>query len=258
MSKAAPLRTPYAVLGTRKPLIGISAAPLDPLGSRPPSFRQNCSYTRAIAHAGGAPVLLPLVEDQDTLRAVYERLDGVLLPGGGDINPRCYGQTPRPEAGVYGVEDLLDHVELALACWALEDGKPLLGICRGQQLLNVACGGTLYQDVHTELEGAEPHWQEGPRDYLAHPIAVVPDSRLAAALGATDLRVNSLHHQAVAAIAPGFRGVARAPDGVLEGLEHESHPFALAVQFHPEELTPGHSPSARLFTAFVAACGGAT
>jgi len=236
------------------PLIGIPCAPLAASGSRPPGFRQNRSYARAVAAAGGLPVLVPLLEDEAALRALYERLDGVLLPGGGDVNPVFYGQTPRPDSGLDGVDDLLDRVELALARWALAEPKPLLGICRGQQTLNVAAGGTLYQDIQAQIAGAAPHQHPDRRDALIHPIAVAPESRLAAVLGATDLRVNSIHHQAVAEVAPGFHAVACAPDDVIEGIEHGEHPFALAVQFHPEELVPGHQPSARLFAAFVAAC----
>ncbi|HWP29921.1 MAG TPA: gamma-glutamyl-gamma-aminobutyrate hydrolase family protein [Chloroflexota bacterium] len=237
-----------------RPLIGISCAPQAPHGRRPAGFRQNRSYARAIVAAGGLPVLVPLLDDEAALRALYERLDGLLLPGGGDVNPACYGEAPRPDSGIDGVDDLLDHVELTLARWALAEGKPLLGICRGQQALNVAAGGTLYQDIQTQLAGALCHQHPEARTALVHPITVAPDSRLAAVLGATELRVNSIHHQAVKALAPGFRAVAYAPDGVLEGIEHEHHPFALAVQFHPEELVPHHSPSARLFAAFVAAC----
>jgi putative glutamine amidotransferase len=175
--------TRYSALSARRPLIGISCAPLAAEGSRPPSFRQNCSYTRAVAEAGGVPVLVPLLEDEAALRALYERLDGVLLPGGGDVNPAWYGETPRPDSGVYGVDELLDRVELTLARWALAEEKPLLGICRGQQALNVAAGGTLYQDIQAQVPDAAAHRHPGPRDFPAHPIAVVPDSRLAAASG---------------------------------------------------------------------------
>jgi putative glutamine amidotransferase len=152
------------------------------------------------------------------------------------------------------VDDVLDQLELTLGRWALAEGKPLLGICRGQQALNVATGGTLYQDIGLALDSPFVHWQDAARDSLVHPIAVARDSRLAAIFGTTDLHVNSMHHQAVADLAPGWRGVARAPDGVLEAMEHEEHPFAIAVQFHPEELIRHHAPSLRLFQAFVAAC----
>ncbi|HLH22971.1 MAG TPA: gamma-glutamyl-gamma-aminobutyrate hydrolase family protein [Chloroflexota bacterium] len=235
-------------------LVGITCATLVPQGQRPPTFRQNQSYARAVAAAGGLPVLLPLLDDAAALRALYDRLDGLLLPGGGDVNPARYGQPARPECHVEGVDDCRDHVELTLARWALADGKPLLGICRGQQALAVAAGGALYQDIPTQLDGALPHEHADARTALVHPIRVEPTSRLAAVLGAAALDVNSIHHQAVARLADGWRPVAWAPDGVVEGIEHPAHPFALAVQFHPEELVPAHAPSVRLFAAFVAAC----
>jgi putative glutamine amidotransferase len=236
------------------PLIGITCGSQAGQGTRPPGFRQNRSYARAVAAAGGAPVLIPLLDDEVTLRALYERLDGVLLPGGGDVNPARYGAQPRDEYQLSGVDDVLDAVELTLGRWALADGKPVFGICRGQQTLNVAAGGTLYQDIGAQVDGAAPHQFPEARTALVHDVRVEPASRLATALGTDALSANSIHHQAVERLAPGLRATAWAPDGVIEGLEHPTHPFALAVQFHPEELVPDHAPSARLFAAFVAAC----
>jgi putative glutamine amidotransferase len=255
MSNESRVSAQHSALSTQHSvLVGITCATLAPQDQRPPGFRQNESYTRAVAAAGGLPVLLPLLDDEAALRALYDRLDGVLLPGGGDVNPARYGEAARPECSVVGVDDRLDAVELTLARWALADGKPLLGICRGQQALAVATGGALYQDLPTQLDGALPHQCANARTALVHPIRVEPTSRLAAVLGATELRVNSIHHQAVARLADGWRPAAWAPDGVLEGIERPDHPFALAVQFHPEELVSAHAPSARLFAAFVAAC----
>ncbi|HZS01723.1 MAG TPA: gamma-glutamyl-gamma-aminobutyrate hydrolase family protein [Chloroflexota bacterium] len=266
MSDESPNSAQHSALGTQwgaasgapTPLVGITCATLAARGQRPLGFRQNQSYARAVAAAGGLPVLLPLLDDEVALRAVYERLDGVLLPGGGDLNPARYGEIARPECSVEGVDDQRDAVELTLARWALADGKPLLGICRGQQALAVATGGALYQDIPTQLARALAHEHADARAALVHPIRVEPDSRLAAVLGGAELRVNSIHHQAVARLGDGWRPVAWAPDGVLEGIEQPDHPFALAVQFHPEELVPDHAPSARLFAAFVAACRAAT
>jgi putative glutamine amidotransferase len=251
--QAAP-RGDSVAKGTRAPLIGITCATLVARERRPPGFRQNQSYPRAVAAAGGIPVLVPLLDDEATLRALYDRLDGLLLPGGGDVNPARYGEAPRPECNVEGVDDALDRVELLLARWALAEGKPLFGICRGQQALAVATGGALYQDITTQLAGALPHQHADARTTLVHTIRVEPTSRLATIFGATELGVNSIHHQAVARLADGWRPVAWAPDDVLESVEQPDHPFALAVQFHPEELVPDHVPSARLFAAFVAAC----
>jgi putative glutamine amidotransferase len=211
------------------PLIGITCGSQAGQGTRPPGYRQNRSYARAVATAGGVPVLIPLLDDETALRALYVRLDGVLLPGGGDVNPARYGAQPRDEYQISGVDDALDAVELTLGRWALADGKPVFGICRGQQTLNVAAGGTLYQDIGSQVTGAAPHQFPEARTALVH-----------------DVRLERL--------APDLRATAWAPDGVIEGLEHPTHPFAVTVQFHPEELVPDHAPSARLFAAFVAAC----
>jgi putative glutamine amidotransferase len=190
-------------------------------------------------------VLIPPMSG-DSLSAVLARLDGVVLPGGADVNPRYYGESRHPKTHVL---PHIDELELAVARWARDSSVPVLGICRGQQTLNVAFGGRLIQ----HLDG---HRQGEPRDALTHTIRVRDDSRLAQIFGATAFEVNSHHHQAVPAdgLAPGLRPVAWSPDGVIEGLEGESHPWLLAVQFHPEDLVGFHEPSQRLFRAFVAAC----
>ncbi len=232
-----------------QPLIGLTCATASGGEGRPLTYRVNQAYARAVAFAGGAPVLIPSLGESEGLRALYETLDGILLPGGADIQPALYGEDRHPS--VDAPDPSLDQTELTLARWALAEAKPILGICRGQQLLNVAGGGTLVQDIPSELPGALTHRVE-PRNTLAHPIAVEPDARLADLLGATHVQVNSLHHQAVEKVAPGFLITARAPDGVIEGLERPDHPFAVSVQFHPEELVPGHEASERLLRHFVA------
>jgi len=232
-----------------RPLIGITCATHGTESGRP-LFGLYQSYARAVASAGGAPVLIPSLgaSEVDSLRSLFESLDGLLLPGGADIQPSTYGAEPHPKLG--GVDAPLDETELQLARWALAEQVVVLGICRGQQCLNVAAGGTLYQDIRSEVPGALSHRVE-PRNAIAHAIHVEADSRLADLLGATDVPVNSLHHQAVRGVAPSFEVVARAPDGVIEGLEHHDHPFAVSVQFHPEELVPGHVASERLFARFI-------
>jgi len=231
-----------------RPLIGITTSTqTEP--DRPPRFRLNQAYARAVELAGGAPVLIPSLGPTEALYAIFDALDGLLLPGGADMQPSTYGAEPHPM--LESVDPALDETELALARWALAEEKPVLGICRGQQCINVAAGGTLFQDIPSEVPGALAHRVE-PRDTIAHPIEVEPDSRLADLLGATQVRVNSLHHQAVRDVAPGFIVVARAPDGVIEGIERPDHRFAVAVQFHPEELVPGHAASERLLQRFIA------
>jgi len=218
---------------------------------RPPRFVINQAYSRAIAAAGGVPLLMPALADDQPLRGLFDAIDGLLLPGGADLQPSTYGESPHPLLGA--VDPPLDDAELRLARWALEEEKPVLGICRGQQCLNVAAGGGLIQDIASQVPSALVHRVE-PRSAIAHSVRVVePESRLGEILGPGELPVNSLHHQAVGAIAPGFEVVAVASDGVVEGIERPGHPFALAVQFHPEELVPGHAASERLLRRFVLA-----
>lgn len=206
---------------------------------------------QAVTVAGGTPVLIPPGWDTATLRAQFSALDGILLSGGGDIDPACYGSTPIASVG--GVDPNRDRTELTLAEWAMAEDKPIFGICRGLQLLNVACGGALYRDV-SEHADALPHTHTAgnPFDLLAHPVEIDEDSMLATIVGKVKVDVNSLHHQACSVVAPGLRAVAWAPDGMVEAVEAPDHRFALAVQWHPEAL-PAAAESQALFRAFVAA-----
>jgi putative glutamine amidotransferase len=213
------------------------------------------TYIEAVIGAGGLPVLVPLSLSGDDLRTAYERLDGVLLPGGCDIDPAHFNEAPHAKLGEVDVER--DRAELAFARYAVEGGKPVLGVCRGAQVINVAFGGTLYQDLPSEYGGAallrHAHpVREFDRAHLAHPVRVEEESRLAHALGSPMVQVNSRHHQSIKAVAPQFEIVARAPDGVIEGIELPEHPFALGVQWHPENLQ-AQPEMKRLFETFVRA-----
>ncbi|HHY55750.1 MAG TPA: gamma-glutamyl-gamma-aminobutyrate hydrolase family protein [Chloroflexi bacterium] len=227
---------------TLHPLTSPDRAELDLLASQ---------IAAGVITAGGAPVMIPPDLDETTLYARFADLDGLILSGGGDVDPARYGMTPIPAVG--GVDVQRDQTELLLARWALETGKPLFGICRGLQLLNVACGGALYRDI-SEHAGALRHayYPNYPHDYLAHSITITPGSRLATILGATTIAVNSLHHQACRIVASPLRAVAFAPDGIVEAVEVAEHPFALAVQWHPEAL-PQEKASQALFGALVSA-----
>lgn len=218
--------------------------PMSALGQR---------YLDALRSAGAEPLILPPDTPPEDAASLLARADGVLLSGGGDLDPARYGGRPHPK--VYDVHPQRDALELTLARLAVERSMPLLGICRGIQVLNVALGGTLYEDLATQKPHALPHRRDprNERTLLAHEVTVEPESRLAAILGVTRLPVNSLHHQGIRDLAPGLRATAHAPDGLVEGVEVPGHPFALAVQWHPEWLYDADPRMAALFRAFVTA-----
>jgi putative glutamine amidotransferase len=239
----------------KRPIIGIPcmAVRADWYGLTSGNYQ---SYLRAIEAAGGVPALIHLSDDQEVLRAHYERCDGLLFAGGDDIDPPCYGEGRHAHLGE--VSPAQDRLELTLVAWARADALPLLGVCRGHQLLNVAFCGTLYQDIPSQLPAALDHRasdRERCWTLLAHQLTLAPDSWLAEMLDADTVPANTLHHQAVKELAPGLRVTGRAPDGVIEALEGTGGQFVVGVQCHPEELWERAEPRwARLFAGFVARC----
>ena len=218
-----------------KPLIGIPAHTYTV--DNVTRYAGLASYTRAVDRAGGAPMFIPLNLDDETLRVIFDRLDGLLIQGGLDVHPKEYGEEIAPYCGEIDAAE--DATERRLLDWAFEKSLPILAICRGIQILNVVAGGTLYQDVDAQLPNLlhHPHIKGNSPNFLAHPIQVEPSSRLGRALGAREIAVNSRHHQAVKRVAPGFHVTARAPDGIVEAIEPDDpRRFVLAVQFHPESL----------------------
>ena len=213
------------------------------------------TYTTMVRAAGAVPVLLTPVAPE-AIPALLDRLDAVILSGGGDVDPGRYGGTPHPS--IYGVDPNRDDFELALSCMAAERRVPTLCICRGMQVMNVALGGTLIEDIGTRIPGAIDHFVGGeaasePR----HSVEVAPGSTTAKVLGATTIEVNSIHHQAVDQIAGSLVATGHSPDGVVEALEPADDAWPMwAVQWHPEYLGPGHPESLRLFETLVAAAGG--
>lgn len=210
------------------------------------------SYAKAIEAAGGMPLLLPYPEDADRISQLIQLVDGLLLSGGVDLDPSYFGEQPHPALGE--ISPQRDAVELALAREALQADLPVFAICRGVQLLNVAAGGTLVQDIPSQIAKAIKHSQKAPEWHPTHRVRLEKDSLLAKALGAEEVAVNSYHHQAVKSPAPGFRITAVAPDGVAEGLESGGHTFVLGVQWHPEGMWQKDSQSLKLFKSFVDAC----
>jgi putative glutamine amidotransferase len=236
-----------------RPIIGIPCHADFRAGSGRPVYCNNRVYTHAIEQAGGIPLLIPLLHDVSALEELLPRLDGLLLSGGVDIQPYHYGE--EPDASLDEGDPRLDKLELAVTKLALEAAMPLLGICRGMQLLNVALGGDLYQDIRDQYPGAIQHCnRDYPRSHITHRVYVEPGSRMEAVLGTREFGVNSLHHQAVKHAGKGVRISGRAEDGVAELLEVEGYTFVLAVQCHPEEIYMSEPVCARLFKAFVQAC----
>jgi putative glutamine amidotransferase len=240
---------------SKAPLIGITVGATQPHGANGLSLRIRSTSPRAVAAARGIPTLIPIDIDTDTLRAIYDQLDGVILSGGGDIEPARYGA--RASICTEDVDPMRDELEVRLTEWALADDKPLLGICRGIQVINVAMGGTLIQDISDEVPGSLRHDREGYDWFgrLTHDVRLDPGSRLHKALDilGESLKVNSLHHQAVGKLAPGLCMVGQASDGIIEGVEHPDRRFAVGVQWHPEALCSEHEPHQHLFEAFIAA-----
>ncbi len=205
----------------------------------------------AIERAGGLPVLIPCGLRQETLRAIYERMDAVLIPGGGDVDPSRYGADRHPLTD--RIDPDRDQTEMTVARWAVEDDLPLFGICRGHQVMNVAMGGTLVQDIPSQMDTTIAHnmAKELPRSAHGHEVCIKPDSRLAEIIGSTVVAVNSYHHQSVEQPAPIATVTAYAPDGVVEAIEHPDRRFVLSVQWHPEDMAGDEEAMQRLFDAFV-------
>lgn len=236
------------------PLIGImswKSAPFGPLARYTYDLGEN--YIRAVQAAGGLPVAIPPLLKEDELRELFARLDGLLLSGGGDIDPAIFNQTRHRFTS--GISDERDRTELALTRWALEENKPVLAICRGIQVVNVATGGTLIQDIPAQVSKAVCHRysDDTPRDFIAHTVRVEAGGRLASILGATEIPVNSWHHQSCDAPGRGIVYTAWSPDGVVEGAEAPDRHFAVCVQWHPEEMFHNRADMFALFRALVEA-----
>ncbi len=217
-------------------------------------------YLKAIVQAGGIPFLIPLNLPKPALRRLYDLSDGLLLTGGGDVEPTLYGAAAHRTQG--DVQPDRDAEEILLTQWAAADKKPLLAICRGIQVISVAFGGTLWQDIPSQVADAHLHHYiynkkgSNPPDFLTHAVNLAEDSHLAQILQSNTVWTNSLHHQAVKTVENGLKVMGRSTDGIIETVEKPGHPFFIGVQWHPEVLT-AHLESARvIFRAFVTAGNG--
>jgi putative glutamine amidotransferase len=239
-----------------RPIIGITSS----IDHRSAAFGETYSLTRkyaeGVVQAGGAPLIVPHNLDEETLHVVLDRLDGVLLSGGGDIDPAVFGEAAHPATGE--IEPDRDRVELALARLIVEHDRPFLAICRGIQVLNVALGGSLVQDIPSQVPNALPHSfdrKTTPRNYVAHPVKIDPSSQLARIMQVEVARTNSWHHQAIKQVADGLQVTAVAPDGVIEAVEAPGRRYAIGVQWHPEWMFEQWAEQRRLFEGLVRAAG---
>lgn len=219
-----------------KPIIGISGSVIIDDGGIFPGYRRsyvNEDYVDSVVQNGGVPYIIPFTEDNEVIREQLNHVQGLILSGGHDVDPRFYGEEPLQKIGATWPER--DHFDMLLLKLAEENGIPVLGICRGAQIINVAHGGTLYQDLSYRKELTLKHMQGHTPALPTHSMEVEADSKLAEILGKTEFRVNSFHHQLIKDVAPDLKAVATAPDGVVEGIENKKG-NVIAVQWHPEML----------------------
>jgi putative glutamine amidotransferase len=234
-----------------KPRIAVTLE-LSEKGSRRLTFL-DLAYAECIAEAGGIPLHFPPLPSPDYLREVLSAMDGLVLTGGADIHPSFYGETI--SAPVFLSPDQRTDFDLSLFRAALRAGKAILAICHGMQIMNVALGGTLYQDLSSQVPNPVAHCGEKDSTPARHAVRVEKESKLAGILGGRErLEVSSIHHQAVRDLGRGLRGSARAPDGIVEGIEIPAHPRVVGVQWHPEK-DPHSEPTRLLFGALIEAAG---
>lgn len=240
-----------------KPLIGITAGEITNKSGKWAPFTHGQSYTYidAIINAGGVPIVLPITGDETIWRDFYEHCDGFLFAGGNDIDPKRYGQ--KKSRKTKAVSAFRDAQEFGLMGHVLAGDKPVLAICRGMQLLNIACGGTLFQHIPEQLPEAEDHEKstsEKDTRHLAHTLQLKLGTKLAGYVGTGPLSTNTHHHQAVDKVGEGLVETAWAADGIIEGIELPGERFVIGVQSHPESLESDAEPRwAKLFAAFVKA-----
>lgn len=244
---------PRRIFNLTIPVIGISASMLitedgSCLGNE--QAYVNKHYVKALAAVGAAPLLLPIVENNDVLiRMQLQQVNGLLLSGGYDVNPLLYDEEPLPELEYIMPER--DEYEIKLIRMALEMNKPILGICRGMQILNVACGGTLYQDLNQFSLKHFKHQQKSKTDTASHTVEFIPNTKLHRIMGVNSTRINTFHHQAIKDPAPEFVVNGRAKDGIIEGIEKTGENFVMGVQWHPEMMMEKDAAMLKIFHSFI-------
>lgn len=229
-----------------KPIIGVTAN----LAEEKTLSVHHINYDRII-EAGGTPVVLPVTSDKETIESLVNLVDGLVLTGGADVSPILFNEEPHQQLGE--ISPGRDAFEIELLKVAIEKKVPLFTICRGTQMLNVACHGTIYQDITSQVgEGALQHKQEAVREYRAHHVDIEKDSKLAEIMKDTHIGVNTFHHQSIKDVGEGLKAVAHSSDGIIEAVESTSDHYMLGVQWHPEYLKDEGSEN--LFKTFIEAC----
>ncbi|MBD1371231.1 gamma-glutamyl-gamma-aminobutyrate hydrolase family protein [Hazenella sp. IB182357] len=209
-------------------------------------------YSDSVIVAGGMPILLPYCTEQEVVMQMVEQIDGLVLSGGGDIDPSLFDEDPHPE--LRELTPQRDHMEMQLIKQCQIAQKPILAICRGCQILNIALGGDMYQDLGTQKDFVIQHTQQAPRSYASHQITIQKESALYQILGKSRHKVNSYHHQANRRLAPSLRAVAWSTDGVIEAIEQQEGAPIMGVQWHPECMTQTDIDARKLFAWFVQIC----
>lgn len=240
-------------MGERKsPIIGISGGLLIDEGGMFPGYERayvNNDYISAVIMCKGVPYILPIIDDDKLIKEQLSHIDALILSGGQDVNPLLYGEEPHCKLG--NILPKRDTYDIKLIKLALEMGKPILGICRGEQILNVSQGGTLYQDLSL-MEGSHiKHNQRHLSNIPTHSVEIIKGTKLHKILGKTTILTNSFHHMAVNKVAPGYVVSARSKDGVVEAIEKEGEDFVIGLQWHPEMMAKENEIMKKIFTALI-------
>ncbi len=229
-----------------------------PIIALTPTYREDfwvgnsTKYLNAVEQSGGLPIIMNLTSDPEVIAQYAELADGFIFTGGDDIDPCYFGETVHEGFGDF--IRIRDIFELPLANQVIKTKKPMLGICRGIQLINVAYGGDLYQDIPIEFSKKTPHRQNPPYSVPTHPVEIVENTMLYDIIGKKDYATNSMHHQSVKRVAKDWVASAYASDGTIEAIELPNYPFALGLQWHPEHMFETDDAAKKIFKTFIDAC----
>lgn len=234
-----------------KPVIGVTVSKGTTDGGSN-YLRLNESNMKALIAAGAMPVMLPITGEDEIIDEYLDLVDGLYFSGGGDVDPLIFNEDPIKEMG--NIDHRRDEFELKLFKKAAEKNMPILGICRGEQVINIGAGGSVYQDIHAQREGTKGHSPKSSSgNYAYHSAKIMKDTKLYSLLGTEEININSYHHQAVKEVADGYKVSALAKDGIIEAIESEKHDFIIGIQWHPELMFDRYPVFLKIFEGLVAA-----